>query len=344
MKAKPRIGLIGCGRIGQVHLRSLLSLSDACELVIIADQFEKAAQDTADTFGISRWSTDVADVLANPAIDGVVIASSTETHAPFIIAAAQSGKAAFSEKPIALDLAGTDDALAAVASAGTRLQIGFQRRFDSGYRTTHDKLVAGELGKIEFIRDAMRDPEPPPLAYAERSGGLYRDMTIHNFDCVRWLMGDDPEEIYATGTAIVSDDIAKLGDIDTSVITMKFASGALATIENSRRSGFGYDVRTEVFGANGAIFVGESRATPIRVFRDGVHEDHQYFFLDRFGTAFRNEIASFVQAIATDTPVQVTGEDGRAALLLAYAAEASRAANLPVKFVDIARQHERSSI
>jgi myo-inositol 2-dehydrogenase/D-chiro-inositol 1-dehydrogenase len=157
-------------------------------------------------------------------------------------------------------------------------------------------------------------------------------------------MGADPVEIFATGSVLVNEEINRINDIDTSVITMRFATGALATIENSRRSGFGYDVRTEVFGSEGAIFVGESRATPIREFHNGVHEDHQYFFLDRFGAAFRAEMAAFVHAIATDSPVQVTGEDGRAALLLAYAAESSRASNAPVLLADVARQHERVSL
>jgi myo-inositol 2-dehydrogenase/D-chiro-inositol 1-dehydrogenase len=341
--AKPRIGLIGCGRIGQIHLRSLLAMRDSCELAAIVDMYEPTVRDSAETYGIERWGTDVDDVMSDLSIDAVVIASSTETHGPFISAAARAGKAAFTEKPIALDLAATDAALADVRAAGTRLQIGFQRRFDRGYRAARDKIESGELGSIEFIRDAMRDPEPPTFAYAQRSGGLYRDMTIHNFDCVRWLMGADPVEVFAAGSVLVDPQIGSIGDIDTSVITMRFGNGQLATIENSRRSGFGYDVRTEVFGSNGAVFVGESRATPIRTFANGVHEDHQYFFLDRFGDAFRAEMQSFVNAIRNDTEVAVTGEDGRAALLLAYAAEASRAANAPVNLADVTSPTEMDS-
>jgi myo-inositol 2-dehydrogenase/D-chiro-inositol 1-dehydrogenase len=336
MKAKARLALIGCGRIGQVHLRSLLAMRDTCELVTIADAYEPAVKASAEQFGIGSWTTDVESIMADSSIDAVIIASSTETHGPFISAAARSGKDAFTEKPVALDLQSTDLALEAVRAAGTRLQIGFQRRFDSGYRSTRDRIDRGELGVIEFIRDAMRDPEPPPFAYARKSGGLFRDMSIHNFDCVRWLMGSDPVEIYATGSVLVSPEIQSIPDIDTSVVTMRFANGALATIENSRRSGFGYDVRTEVFGSKGAAMIGESRATPVRIFANGVHEDHQYFFLDRFGDAFRAEMVSFVDSIRNDTPVEVTGEDGRAALRLAYAAEASIRANAPVKLTDLA--------
>lgn len=343
MSAKLRVALIGCGRIGHIHLRSLLGLSDVCELAVIGDMVESSARESAEQFGIAKWTTDVDAIMADASIHAVIIASSTETHGPFIAAAARAGKDAFSEKPIALDLESTDAALDTVAKAGTRLQIGFQRRFDSGYKVTKDKLMAGELGRIEFIRDAMRDPEPPPFTYAQRSGGLYRDMTIHNFDCVRWLMGEDPVEMYATGSVLVSPELETIGDIDTSVITMRFSSGALATIENSRRSGFGYDVRTEVFGASGAIFVGESRNVPIREYRDGVHEDHQYFFLDRFGDAFKAEMAAFIHAIASDTDVQVSGKDGRSALLMAFAAEESRKVNAPVSLAEVARTLERTS-
>lgn len=343
MTGRPRLALIGCGRIGQVHLRSLLSMPDLCDLAVLADLHEPSVRENAEAFGIDRWTIDVNSIFSDSSIDAVIIASSTETHGTFITESARSGKDAFTEKPIALDLASTDEALEAVNVAGTRLQVGFQRRFDSGYRGAKNKIEAGELGIVEFIRDAMRDPEPPPLAYASRSGGLYRDMSIHNFDCVRWLMGADPIEIYATGSVLISPDIEAFGDIDTSVITLRFGNGAIATIENSRRSGFGYDVRTEVFGSAGAVFVGESRATPIRTFGNGVHEDHQHFFLDRFRDAFRSELVSFIESIRNDSPVAVSGEDGRAALLLAYAAEASRHSNAPVKLADIKAIHRKDN-
>ncbi|HVL25988.1 MAG TPA: inositol 2-dehydrogenase [Thermomicrobiales bacterium] len=331
MSARPRIALIGCGRIGHVHAASLATLRDHCELAMIADPREDVVRDVAERLGIPRWSADAEDAIADPAIDAVIVASSTETHAPYIETAARHGKDVFTEKPIALDIAATDRALAAVEEAGVRLQVGFQRRFDRGYAAAHQAVAEGSLGRIEMIRDAMRDPQPPDPGYVAVSGGLYRDMTIHNFDCVRWLMGEEPEEIYATASALVSDDIANAGDVDTSVVTLRFPSGSLATIENSRRSGFGYDVRTEIFGSAGAIMVGESRQTPIRRFSAaGVQEDHQYFFLERFREAYRQEMDAFLGAILTDTPVSVTGTDGRAALLMAYAAERSLQERRPV--------------
>lgn len=335
MKSRPRIGLIGCGRIGKVHLRTLLAHPERCELAAVVDANEDALRLAAATYDLPAISTDRAIILDDPTIDAVIIASSTETHAVYIEEAARAGKDAFTEKPIALDLETTDVALAAMRMAGTRLQVGFQRRFDRGYAAARNAIEAEDLGTIEMIRDAMRDPEPPPLAYLRRSGGLYRDMTIHNFDCVRWLKGQDPVELYAMGSALTGGDIERLGDIDTSIVSLRFADGSLASIENSRRSGFGYDVRTEIFGSRGALLVGDSRETPIRrLDAAGVHEDHQHFFLERFRDAYEAEIVSFLDAVANDTNVAVRGADGRAALRLATLAEESRRLGQPVRIED----------
>lgn len=331
MNARPRIALIGCGRIGQVHARTLASLNDLCEFAITADFFPESAEQTAASFGVSKWTTDGEAAITDPSIDAVIIASSTETHAPYTELASQHGKDIFTEKPIALDLESTDRALAVAHSAGVRLQIGFQRRFDPGYAAARNAIEQGELGSLEMIRDVMRDPAPPPAAYIAQSGGLYRDMAIHNFDSVRWLMGEEPVEIFAMASALVSDEIRAANDVDTSVVTMRFPSGALAVIENSRRSGFGYDVRTEIFGSGGGLMVGESRDLPIRRYTAaGVTEDHQYFFLERFRDAYRHEMVAFLTAIRDDLPVTVTGEDGRAALRLAVAAEESLRQGRPV--------------
>ena len=341
MIARPRVALIGCGRIGQVHLRSLLAHPEACELALVVDANSAALDSIAATYRLDHTSADLAAAFDDPTIDAVVIASSTETHASCIEQAAHSGKAALCEKPIALDLESTDRALEAVRAAGTQLQIGFQRRFDGGYAAARAAIVDGSLGRIEMIRDAMRDPAPPPLPYLKRSGGLYRDMTVHNFDCVRWLKGDDPVEVFAIGSALTGEDIRAAGDIDTSVVTMRFADGSLATIENSRRSGFGYDVRTEIFGSAGALMVGESRQTPVRRFDEhGVHEDHQYFFLERFARAYELEMVAFLDVVTTGAAPSVTGEDGRAAMVLAIAAERSLATRRPVMVESAAPQRK----
>lgn len=331
MSALPRVALIGCGRIGQLHARNLATLRDMCQFVAIADWNLEAAETAARLLGIPRSTADSEEILSSPHIDAVVIASSTSTHATYIEIAARHGKDIFTEKPIALDLETTQRALDAVETAGVRLQVGFQRRFDSGYVAAHDSIRKGEIGRVEMIRDAMRDPSPPPPDYVRQSGGLYRDMTIHNFDAMRWLMGEEPVEIFALASALVSEDIRDAGDVDTSIVTLRFPSGAMASIENSRRSGFGYDVRTEIFGSEGALMVGDHRQTPIRRFTaTGVIEDHQYFFLERFREAYRTEMIAFLNALATGDTMPVTGQDGLAALRLAYAAEESRRTGRPV--------------
>lgn len=331
MNARPRIALIGCGRIGQVHARTLASMRELCEFVIATDFILESAEHTATQYSVPTFSTDGEGAIADPTIDAVIIASSTSTHAHYIEMAANHGKDVFTEKPIALDMEATDRALAAAERAGVRLQVGFQRRFDPGYAAAKAAIDRGEIGTLEMIHDVMRDPAPPPAAYIAQSGGLYRDMAIHNFDSVRWLMGQEPVEIFAMASALVSDDIRAANDVDTSVVTLRFPSGAIASIENSRRSGFGYDVRTEIFGSAGGLMVGESRDLPVRKYTAaGVVEDHQYFFLERFRDAYRNEMIAFLTAIRDDTPVSVTGEDGRAALRLAAAAEESLHEGRPV--------------
>lgn len=345
MNARPRIGLIGVGRIGQVHLRSLLSHPELAEVAMLVDANETALAAAQDTFHLPRVSTDVADLFDDGTIDAVIIASTTDTHAPCISAAARTGKSVLTEKPIALDLESTDRALADIDAAGTRLQVGFQRRFDAPYAAARVQIANGTLGRIEMIRDAMRDPAPPPPPYLQRSGGLFRDMTIHNLDCVRWLKGEDPVEIFAVGSALTSPDVDLAGDIDTSVIVMTFADGSLATIENSRRSSFGYDVRTEVFGSEGALMLGDHRQVHMRSFTTtGVREDHQHSFLERFAKAYELEVIHFLECIANDTDPSVTGHDGRMALLLALAAEESRRIGKPVSLPqDTVQMHPGST-
>jgi myo-inositol 2-dehydrogenase/D-chiro-inositol 1-dehydrogenase len=329
---KVRVAVLGAGRIGRRHARTLANQAPNAELVVIADAIEDAASATASALGVSRWTTDTDSVIGDPGIDAVVIASSTDTHAPLIIAASAAGKDIFCEKPIALDLEMTDKAIDAAEAAGVRLQVGFNRRFDRGYRKAKAEISAGKVGNVESIRDTMRDPAPPPRAYVASSGGLFRDMTIHNFDCVRWLAGCEAVEVSAMAACLVDPMFAELGDVDTGIVTIRFESGALAVIDNSRRSGFGYDLRTEVFGSDGALFIGFHQDTPITYLNSsGVTTDHVYFFLERFDQAYVEEVRDFVDAIAMDRPVSVTGADGRAALALAYAAEASVREKRPVE-------------
>jgi myo-inositol 2-dehydrogenase/D-chiro-inositol 1-dehydrogenase len=341
MPERMRVALIGAGRIGQRHAATLASAIPRAELVVIADVHGPAAEALAARVRCDRWTADPTAVLADPAIDAIVIASSTNSHASLIIGAAEAGKQIFCEKPIALDLDATDRALDAVERAGVRLQMGFQRRFDKAYAKAKELIDAGALGRIEAIRDTMRDPGPAPRAYLETSGGLYRDMTIHNFDCVRWMMGSEVAEVFAMGSAIIDPVFQEIGDIDTSVVSLRFATDALGVIDNSRRSGFGYDVRTEVFGSEGALMIGYSRDTPmLRFDAKGIHSDHIHWFLERFDQAYIDELRVFVDAIVDDGPVPIDGNDARAAMVLAYAAEASRRENAPVSPSRFARTSE----
>lgn len=338
MPERVRVALIGAGRIGQRHAATLASAIPRAELAVIADVHALSAEALATKVRAERWTADPETVIADPAIDAIVIASSTGSHAPLIVAAAEAGKQIFCEKPIALDLEATDRALDAVDRAGVRLQMGFQRRFDKAYAKAKELIDSGALGRIEAIRDTMRDPAPAPRGYLETSGGLYRDMTIHNFDCVRWMMGAEVTELFAMGSAIVDPLFQELDDIDTSVISLRFASDALGVIDNSRRSGFGYDVRTEVFGSEGALMIGYSRDTPmLRLDSNGIHSDHIHWFLERFDQAYIDELKIFVDSIIDDTPPPVDGNDARAAMALAYAAEASRRENMPVSPARFAR-------
>ncbi len=338
MADRVRVALIGAGRIGQRHAATLAQEIPTAELALIADIHGPSAEALAAKVRCERWSNDPDEALSDSSVDAIVIASSTDSHAPLIIGAAETGKQIFCEKPIALDLEATDRALAAVERSGVRLQMGFQRRFDKAYARAKELIAAGALGRIEAIRDTMRDPSPAPRAYLETSGGLFRDMTIHNFDCVRWLMGEEVTELFAMGSAIVSPVIRELDDIDTSVVSLRFANDSLGVIDNSRRSGFGYDVRTEVFGSEGALIIGYARDTPmLRLDANGIHSDHIHWFLERFDQAYIDELKVFVAGIIDGMPAPVDGNDARAAMVLAYAAEASRRENAPVSPARFAR-------
>jgi myo-inositol 2-dehydrogenase/D-chiro-inositol 1-dehydrogenase len=340
MSNRVRVGLIGAGRIGRRHAQTLALRIPQAELALISDASSDAARAVAEAVRVENWTTDPYAVIGDESIKAIVIASSTDTHSPFIIAAARAGKDIFCEKPIALDLESTDAALDAVEQAGVRLQIGFQRRFDKGLRQAKQMIGEGAIGKVEAIRDTMRDPAPVSRDYIATSGGLYRDMVIHNFDNVRWLVGSEATEIFAMGAALIDPMFEEFNDIDTSVVSIRFDNGAIGTIDNSRRSGFGYDVRTEIFGSQGAIFVGYSRDTPLlHLTQDGVKSDHVHWFLERFDDAYVEELKDFVQSIVENRAPSVNGDDGRAAMALAYAAEASRREQRPIRIDTFGRKH-----
>lgn len=336
MANKLQVGLIGAGRIGRVHAESIYHIPNV-QIAGIADVFVENAQSCAADFAIPVAHSDHRALLDDPAIDAIVICSSTDTHTQFIVEAAEAGKHIFCEKPIALDLAEIDRALATVERCGVKLQVGFNRRFDSNFRHLHKVVQRGDIGEPHLVRVTSRDPAPPPISYVKVSGGLFLDMMIHDFDMVRYLVGSEVEEIYAMGAVLVDPAIGEAGDVDTAVVTLKFANGALGFIENSRQAVYGYDQRAEVFGSKGAIE--SSNKMPHNTKQSTAAGTQQpnplYFFLERYMDSYIAEMRAFVDAIQNDTSTQVNGMDGRIPVVMGLAAGLSLREGRPVRLTEI---------
>ena len=331
------VGIIGAGRIGRVHARSLAYTIPTARIVAIADEVEETARNLAEQYRIGRVYQHYQDLLATPDLDAVLICSSTDTHADIIIDAAHAGKHIFCEKPIAKTLPAIDRALAAAQEAGVKLQVGFNRRFDANYRRVRQAIESGEIGTLAFVHIISRDPAPPPIEYVKVSGGIFLDMTIHDFDMARYLVGAEVEEVYATGSVRVDPAIGAAGDLDTVFVVLKFANGVVATIDNSRQAVYGYDQRVEAFGTGGKINT-DNNFPNAAVLSDArsVHRDLPlYFFLERYAESFAREMAEFVDAVLHDKPTLVTGADGRAPVVLALAARKSVDENRPVKISEV---------
>ena len=333
-----KIGLIGAGRIGHLHAEHLTTRIRSAELVMVADAFEKAARECAERYAIKEFTQDYRAVLDHPDIRAVVICSSTDTHARIIKEAAEAGKHIFCEKPIALDLSSIDLALEAVERAGIKLQIGFNRRFDPNYRRVRQAVTEGEIGQPQVIHITSRDPAPPPLEYIRVSGGIFLDMTIHDFDMARFLIDSEVEEVFAQANAISDPLIAQAGDASNALVMLQFANGVLGTISNSRHAAYGYNQRVELLGSTGAISIGNNYPNTA-IISDGnsVRRDLPlYFFVERYTESFVAEMAAFVDAVLCDTPVPITGHDGRAPVVIALAAGKSLNERRPVRLSEIA--------
>ncbi len=324
-------GIIGAGRIGKLHADNLLSRVDGARLKAITDPFLDEAW--AQSRGIEVFGKDHRMLLEDPEIDAILIGSPSPEHAPQMIECAQAGKHIFCEKPIALDPEVIRQALAAVERAGVTLQVGFNRRFDPSFAAVQQQVASGALGEPQLIRVTSRDPAPPPAEYVASSGGLFLDMTIHDFDMIRFLSGSEVEEVHAYGAVLVDPEIGKAGDIDTAVISLKLANGALGVIENSRKAVYGYDQRIEVFGSSGMAFADNNTPTRMTVMKESgtVSDKPLYFFLERYQAAFVAELQAFVQAVQQNQAPPVSGNDGLAPVLIALAAKESLQTGKPVK-------------
>ena len=325
-----RFAQFGAGRIGAIHAANLAALHSA-ELRYVIDVNADAARTLAERHGARVTTVEAA--LADRDVDAVIIASSTDTHADLAIAAARAGKAIFCEKPIDLSLKRVDACLAAVKKAKVPMFVGFNRRFDPSFSALHARITKGEIGGVEQVIISSRDPGLPPIAYLKVSGGQFRDMTIHDFDLARWLLGEEPVELFAYGSCLVDPEVGKIGDTDSAMILLKTASGRLAHINNSRRASYGYDQRLEVHGSKGRLLAGNRTATSVEL-ADGnavSHDKPLYFFLERYADAYRAELTAFVDAVINKQPMPVGAEDGRQAIVLAEAAVKSLKTGKPVK-------------
>lgn len=333
MTASLRVALFGASAIGRFHAHTLAYKIPDATLAAVVDMREEKARQLAESARAPKWTTDPAEVMGDPEIHAVVIATPDGTHAPLTAMAAAAGKHVFCEKPIGLDLPEIDAALGAVTRAGMKLQIGFQRRFDSGYVRARRLIDEGRIGKIHMVQSRSRDPRPNLNPEALQAwSGLFQNMAVHDFDVIRFLSGAEVREIYAVAAALVDPAVAEAGKTDTAAVTMRLSTGAIATLDLSRQDLYGHDVRAEVLGSEGSVRIELEQQTPLlHLTPEGVRHDYPYGFLDRFAPAYEEEMRAFVECALADTQPQVTGEDGRAATVLAIAANQSVATGLPVK-------------
>ncbi|HET6548917.1 MAG TPA: inositol 2-dehydrogenase [Solirubrobacter sp.] len=331
-----RIGLVGVGRIGSMHAGLLARQVAGAAVTRVYDAHAESARAVADTLGVTP-AAELDELLAAPDVDAVAICASTGTHADLIVAAAEAGKAIFCEKPVSLDLAEVDRALAAVEVAGVPFQIGFNRRFDPAHAAVAAAVADGEIGEPQIVRISSRDPAPPPLAYVRASGGIFLDMTIHDFDMARFVTGSDVVEVYARGAVRVDPAVGDAGDVDTAVVTLEHASGCLTTIDNSRQAVYGYDQRVEVFGSAGMAASENplAHSAVVRTANGTRAATLPYFYLERYIPSYLREWEAFVGAVETGTAPPVGPADARAPLVIGLAGWRSLRERRPVRIEEV---------
>ncbi|OCT12085.1 inositol 2-dehydrogenase [Paenibacillus pectinilyticus] len=342
---KIRIGIIGAGRIGKIHADNLLRSSQV-DILAVSDLFAGPELEAwAATRNIGLVTKDSNELIHHPDIDAIFICSSTDTHVPLIQQAARAGKHIFCEKPISMDISKTEEAVAEVKQAGVKLQIGFNRRFDHNFKRVQEVVESGGIGDPHIIKITSRDPNPPHEDYIKVSGGIFMDMMIHDFDMARFVSGSEVEEVYAAGNVLINPAFAEHGDVDTAVVTLRFANGALGVIDNSRQAVYGYDQRVEVFGSKGSVTVSNDHPnTAVIATADAITSDKPlHFFLERYQAAYIEETQMFIDAILNDKCVPVSGEDGIQAERIALAAKLSSRLGRPVKVSEALELLKQSS-
>lgn len=328
--ANVKIGVVGCGRIGKLHINNLINSVSGVEVVAVADPMldKSGAREWLAERNITNVSTDFMDIINNPEVEVVFVCSSTDTHCDISMAAVNAGKHVFCEKPIDYDIEKIKKLLALVEEKGVKFQVGFNRRFDHNHKAVADAVKNGTIGDPHIVIVSSRDPEPPPASYVAVSGGIFYDMMIHDFDMVRYVTGSEAVEISAVGSCLVNPNLQEesgIPDVDTAVVTMKMANGCIAVINNSRQAVYGYDQRVEAFGSKGMAADGNDLINTTTITTvDGAHSEKPlWFFLERYNQAFIDQVVSFIDAIVNDKPTVVGAVDGLRPVLMAAAATES---------------------
>lgn len=324
-----RLGLLGCGRIGQVHARSVGQIEGAV-VTAVSDAFPAPAEALALKTGATVMTSE--EIIASPDVDAVVIGTPTTTHFDLILAAAQAGKAIFCEKPVDSSADRIRTCIKAVEAAGVPFFTAFNRRFDPNFAHLQNRLAHGDIGDVEIVTIQSRDPSPPPISYIETSGGLFRDMMIHDLDMARFLLGEEPISVYAVGSSLVDPAIGKTGDVDTAAVTLSTASGKICQISNSRRASYGYDQRIEVHGSKGMMRAENMLENTVEIASPAgfTKAPAQHFFLERYEAAYRAEMTYFVECIEQAKQITPDITDGLRAQVLADAATESLATAAPI--------------
>lgn len=335
--ARLNVGLTGLGRLGRIYARDLSGRVQKARLTAVGDSDAALAERIAAEFDVPRWHGDPQGVIDDPSVDAIVIVTPTVTHRDIVVAALHRGKPVFCEKPPALSIAEVAEMKLAIDTTGAFFQMGFMRRFDPGYAAAHQQVLQGRIGRPVVFKSTSRDPFPPSLSYADpnSSGGLFVDMGIHDFDLARWFMGE-VASVHAIGGVLQCPELGAMGDVDNGVVSLTFADGRLGAIDLSRKSDYGYDIRTEILGTNGAVQVGYLRETPVlTLVNAGVSHDVVPYFMERFERSYVAQLQNFVDNVLDGRPAPVTIDDGMEALRISLAARTAWQTGQTVRIADV---------